>query len=126
MKKCFLILICTALTVKGFCWGFYGHRLINFRAVFLLPAELVAFYKPNIAFIADHAVDPDKRRYAVADEGPRHYIDMDKYKGRVVPREWNKAIQLYREDSLKAHGIVPWWIQVMLSRLTKAFREKNA
>jgi hypothetical protein len=29
--------------------------------------------------LEEHAVDPDKRRYAVVEEAPRHYIDMDTY-----------------------------------------------
>jgi hypothetical protein len=111
--------------IKGYCWGFYGHRLINYQAVFLLPPEMIVFYKPNIEFISAHAVDPDKRRYAVTDEGPRHYIDIDRYAGVEIPASWTKAVSKFSEDTLKAHGIVPWWIQVMLGRLTKAFREKN-
>ena len=125
MKRSCLILTLLIFTHKGFCWGFYGHRLINYQAVFLLPPEMISFYKPNINFISSHAVDPDKRRYAVAEEGPRHYIDLDRYAGIALPRSWTRAVERFSEDSLKAHGIVPWWIQVMLARLTKAFREKN-
>lgn len=86
------------------------------------------FYKANIAFIEEHAVDPDKRRYAVPDEGPKHYIDIDHY-GEYpydnIPRKWNDAVAKFGEDSLRAYGIVPWHIQTMLYRLTQAFKEKN-
>jgi hypothetical protein len=125
MKKWILIFAGMTLSLKGWSWGFYGHKLINYQAVFLLPPEMLAFYKPNIDFISMHAVDPDKRRYAVIDEGPRHYIDMDMYKGKQVPKSWTGAVKMFSEDTLKAHGVVPWWIQVMLKRLTKAFKEKN-
>jgi hypothetical protein len=125
MKRCCLIILLTVSSVNGFCWGFYAHRMINYQAVFLLPPEMIAFYKPNIEFISAHAVDPDKRRYAVKEEGPRHYIDIDRYTGTAIPRAWSKAVEKFSGDTLKAHGIVPWWIQVMLGRLTKAFREKN-
>ena len=114
--------------VQGFGWGFYGHKKVNYYAVFLLPPEMLVFYKANLLFVTEHAVDPDKRRYAVREEGPRHYIDLDQY-GRYpydsLPREWTAAVEKYSEDSLNKHGIVPWWIQVMLGRLTAAFREKN-
>ena len=40
---------------------------------------MMQLYKPNIDFISEHAVDPDMRRYAIAEEGPRHYIDIDHY-----------------------------------------------
>jgi len=58
-------------------WGFYGHRKINKMAVFTLPQELFAFYKPHVQYISEHAVDPDKRRYALKNEAYRHYIDVD-------------------------------------------------
>ncbi|HUQ67380.1 MAG TPA: zinc dependent phospholipase C family protein [Flavitalea sp.] len=125
MKRIFLVSVLIILTLKGFCWGFYGHRLINYQAVFVLPPEMIFFYKPHIQYISSHAVDPDKRRYAVLEEGPRHYIDMDIYCGISIPRSWTKAVEKFSEDSLMLHGIVPWWVQVMLARLTKAFKEKN-
>ena len=63
----------------SFCWGFYAHQKINYYAVFLLPPQMLLFYKPHIQFLSEHAVDPDKRRYAVTEEAPRHYIDLDVY-----------------------------------------------
>jgi len=111
-----------------YCWGFYAHQKINYYAVFLLPPEMVALYKPNISFLSEHAIDPDKRRYAVPEEGPRHYIDIDqygKYPYPELPHKWADAVAKFTEDTLKQHGIVPWHVQTMLSRLTKAFKEKN-
>lgn len=58
-------------------WGFFGHRKINRLAVFTLPEELLPLYKKYIGFIEEHAVDPDKRRYATKHEAVRHYIDLD-------------------------------------------------
>lgn len=113
----------------SFCWGFYGHRQINKYAVFLLPPEMMVLYKPNIAFLEEHAIDPDKRRYAVAEEGPRHYIDIDHYGPppyHALPRNWNEAAAKFSEDTLMAHGIVPWWVQQVQQRLTNAFRAKDA
>ena len=89
---------------------------------------MLVLYKPNIDFLSEHAVDPDKRRYAVQQEGPRHYIDIDHYGDypyNELPRKWSEAITKYGEDSLLAYGIVPWHIQVMLERLTNAFKEKD-
>lgn len=128
MKKLFFILAFTIIYCKSYCWGFYAHQKINYYAVFLLPPEMMVLYKPNISFLSEHAVDPDKRRYAVAEEGPRHYIDIDHYgvyPFDSLPRKWNDAVAKYTEDSLKQYGIVPWHIQTMLLRLTAAFKEKN-
>ncbi len=109
-------------------WGFFAHKEINRIAVFTLPAELTGFYKANIEFITEHAVDPDKRRYAVKDEAARHFIDLDRY-GKSpldsIPQKWDDAVKKYTEDSLKAHGIVPWHIDVMVKRLTAAFRAED-
>ena len=128
MKKAILFLTCLAVTLQCFCWGFYAHKKINYYAVFLLPPEMMVLFKPQIDFLAEHAVDPDKRRYAVTQEGPRHYIDIDHYGTYPydsLPRKWNDAVAKYSEDTLNAYGIVPWWLQTMLFRLTDAFKEKN-
>ena len=73
-------------------------------------------------------MDPDKRRYVVSAEAPRHYIDMDhygKYPYSALPHTWHEAVEKFGEDSLVAHGIVPWWINIMMERLTKAFRDRD-
>ena len=128
MKKTTLIALLLFLSHYAFCWGFFAHRKINYHAVFLLPPEMMVLYKPHINFLSDHAVDPDKRRYALDIEGPRHYIDIDHY-GRYpydsLPRQWNDAIARYTQDSLMKYGIVPWWIQTMQHRLTEAFKQKD-
>ena len=128
MKKNSLLLLLIICSLPVFSWGFYGHRMINYYSVFLLPPEMVLLYKPHIDFLTEHAVDPDKRRYAVPEEGPRHYIDLDKY-GHYpydsLPRNWNEAVKKYTADSLQKHGIVPWWVQTMLFRLTQAFKDKD-
>ena len=132
MKRIVISLILFFLFVfsyfPSYCWGFFAHQKINYYAVFLLPPEMMVLYKPNIGFLSEHAVDPDKRRYAIKDEGPRHFIDIDKYGNypySELPRKWNDAVTKFGEDSLKQHGIVPWHVQVMLQRLTNAFKEKN-
>jgi hypothetical protein len=107
-------------------WGFYGHRLINRQSVFLLPPEMMILYKPNLHLLTEHAVDPDKRRYILKEEAPRHYMDMDHYlPWDSIPVSYAAALKKYSEDSLMRHGIVPWWIQIMVVRLTKAFEKKD-
>lgn len=130
-KKVRTLLLFSVLLLSNhssFCWGFYAHQKINYYAVFLLPPEMVLLFKPHIGFLSEHSVDPDKRRYAVPDEGPRHYIDIDKYGSypyEALPRKWNEAVAKFGEDTLKQYGIVPWHIQTMLHRLTDAFKIKN-
>jgi len=121
----FLFLI-TATRLYG--WGFWGHQKINRMAVFTLPPEMFAFYKSNIDYLTEHAVDPDKRRYSDPAEAPRHFIDIDHYLPDPfdsIPPRWKDAIAKYSEDSLNKYGIVPWQIMKVYFQLTKAFTEKD-
>lgn len=118
-------------TTSSTVWGFFGHKRINRMAVFTLPPELFGFYKEHIEYLTEHAVDPDKRRYAVEGEAPRHYIDIDHYAHygenpfELVPKLWKDAVEKFSEDTLQAYGIVPWYIDVMVNKLTNAFKNKN-
>jgi len=89
-------LICSAMVHP--IWGFYGHRKINYMAVFTLPTEMIPFFKHHIGYISEHAVDPDIRRYATEYEAVRHYIDIDHWGERPfeeVPRDFTAAIAKY-------------------------------
>lgn len=74
-----IICLCSEFRTTESEWGFYGHRLINRMAVFTLPPDLIELYKAHLDYISDHAVDPDKRRYAVKQEAICHYIDLDEW-----------------------------------------------
>ena len=112
-------------------WGFYGHKKINRLAIFTLPPELFPLYKKHIEYLTDHAVDPDKRRYAVKGEAERHFIDIDHYVKpgedpfEIMPERWYDAVEKFSEDTLRAYGIVPWHLQTMLYRLKDAFEAKD-
>ena len=112
-------------------WGFYGHKRINRLACFTLPPDMFPFFKRHIDFISDESVGPDRRRYAVTGEAPRHYIDIDHYakSGQdpfaTMPRKWSDAVAKFSEDTLQAYGIVPWHIDVMFKRLVGAMQRGN-
>lgn len=128
MKRTCLLVALLLIESPVFSWGFYAHRLINYHAVFLLPPEMLVLYKPHIDFLSAHAVDPDKRRYAMPEEAPRHFIDLDHYDQSLrdsLRRPWPEVITRFSKDSLHAHGIVPWWVQTMLYRLTAAFKARD-
>lgn len=130
MKKIVALLICfTIVTSNLWSWGFIGHRNINKLAVFALPEQLFGFYKKYIDYIEIHSIDPDKRRYLLADEGCKHFLDCDHYEHNApidtIPHSWFAAKEKYSEDTLKLHGIVPWHIHLMLHQLTEAFKNKD-
>ncbi len=112
-------------------WGFFAHKRINRLAIFTLPPQMFGFYKDHIEYLTEHAVDPDKRRYAMEGEAQCHYIDIDHYAKNgenpfdIVPRRWDDAVAKFTEDTLQAYGIVPWHLQVMKFRLQRAFESKN-
>lgn len=131
LRHLFIVLLLLALGGKptcGYSWGFWAHQRINRLAIFTLPPEMLALYKSNMEYLTEHAVDPDKRRYAVDGEAPRHFIDIDHY-GTLpfpnVPRYWSEAKEKFTEDTLMAYGIVPYHIPRALERLTQAFRDKD-
>jgi hypothetical protein len=118
----------TGVVVLFSGWGFHAHRQINRLAVFTLPPEMIGFYKANIGYVTEAAVNADRRRFAVVDEAPRHYIDIDHYGDSALytmPRYWDEAVARYGEDTLKAYGILPWHLNVMYYRLRDAFMVKD-
>ncbi len=108
----------------SFMWGFFAHKKINHLAVFTLPPTMAGFYKKNIAYLTESAINPDRRRYSVPEEAARHYIDLDDFGDSAVfklPRYWADAVAKYGEDSLQERGIVPWHIYRMYFQLKDAF-----
>ncbi|MGB3801196.1 MAG: zinc dependent phospholipase C family protein [Lewinella sp.] len=75
------LLIATVMLASSHreAWGFFGHRRINRLATFTLPTEMMPFFRGQIDYLSEHAVDPDKRRYAAEGEAVRHYMDLDIY-----------------------------------------------
>lgn len=110
-------------------WGFTAHKQINNAAVYTLPPELFKFYKSHITEITNKAVNADMRRYSVADEACKHYLDADHYEKIIpidtIPYFWKDALAKYGEDTLNSYGIVPWQVERIKYQLTKAFESKN-
>ncbi len=124
-----LVFLSAALLVLCCSWGFFGHKTINHTAVFTLPKGMIGFYKNNITYLTEHAVDPDKRRYTDPLEANHHFLDADRY-GEFpfdsVPQQWNNAIIKYSADTLNKYGTVPWVIQRNYYRLVQAFKDLDS
>ena len=111
---------------QGF--GFVAHRKITRMAVFTLPPEMLGFFKKHIEYLSEHAVDPDRRAFAIRGEAERHYIDLERYGASPfdsIPRRWTQAVEKFTEDTLQANGVLPWHINLMMIRLTNAFGERD-
>jgi len=115
------LLFCTS-------WGFFAHKRINQLAIFILPVEMINFYKSGSSYIINHAVDPDKRRYIDTLEAPRHYLDVENYEKHIdsIPEKWSDALAKYGHKKLNESGIVPWQIERSYYSLVKAFRTRDS
>lgn len=90
---------------------------------------MIGFYKNNITFITDHAVDADKRRYADTAEAPRHFLDADRYGDQPfdsIPEKWKDAEAKFGKAILHENGIVPWQIERTYYSLVKAFQLRDS
>ncbi len=90
--------VCLSIGIHKTDWGFFGHRRINRLATFTLPVEMMPFFRQHIDYLSEHAVDPDKRRYAARGEAIRHYVDLDShgsYPFDNLPRNYAEARMQY-------------------------------
>ncbi|MFB9080491.1 zinc dependent phospholipase C family protein [Flavobacterium procerum] len=128
MKPRLIGLLALAIGFLTLSWGIVGHERINKAAVMALPQHLRVFFYNHIDFITQEASVPDIRKYALnyKDENPRHYFDMENF-GAVdsFPKNLEEAKKKYDAKFLNDNGILPWYIEDMMIKLTKAFKEKN-
>jgi len=120
--------LCLLPPLDSMGFGFNAHRRINRMAVFTLPPEMVGFFKKHVEYLSERSIDPDRRAHAVPGEAPRHYIDMEMFGSNpfeIVPRRWDEAVEKFTQDSLQLIGVLPWHINVMMGRLTRAFADRD-
>ncbi len=128
MKKLLIIPCFTGLSALLVSWGTFGHEHINRSAVFALPVPLQSFFYNHIDFITQEATVPDLRKYTLNDkaENPRHFIDLENF-GSIdsLPKNMNEAKSKYDDKFLQQNGILPWYVEDLMDKLTKAFKEKK-
>jgi hypothetical protein len=75
-----LIITFTISITPLLAWGNKAHRLVNGKAIEMLPDEM-SFMKAWKEYIEEKASDADIRRDNKSDttEWPKHYIDIDYY-----------------------------------------------
>jgi len=128
MKRLLLFFLLFSVAMLCASWGFFAHKRINQLAIFTLPQDMIGFYKNNHKYITEHAVDPDKRRYADTAEAPRHYLDVENYETHIdsIPEKWNDAVNKYGAKKISKDGMVPWQIQRTYNNLIRAFKERDS
>ena len=109
-------------------WGAIGHEHINRAAVMDLPQPLQTFFFNHVDFITQESTVPDLRRNVLSskDEDPRHYIDLENFGPEdSLPATLAEVKAKYSDEFLQKNGILPWYIEDMMNKLTKAFKEKR-
>ena len=133
MKNIFIaLIICIAVGSVSYvsAWGVWGHNHINKGAVLALPHGMGMFFYNHADFITEESTVPDIRKHTLNDkaEGCRHYIDLEQYNYKSaanMPKTLGDAITKYGKDTLDKYGILPWYIQDMMAKLTDAFKNKR-
>ncbi len=131
MRHGILTILLVALGINAaYGWGIWGHNHINKGAVLALPAEMGMFFYNHTDFITEESTIPDLRKHTLHDkaEVPRHYINLEKYNYRsreMMPKTVEALTDKFGSDSVSKFGILPWYIQEIVAKLTEAFRKGN-
>ncbi|MEO8255427.1 MAG: zinc dependent phospholipase C family protein [Flavobacterium sp.] len=128
LKEKVLTFLVISVAFISLSWGIFGHEHINNGAVMALPKPLQTFFYNHIDFITQESTVPDLRKYTLRDkaEGPRHYMDVENYGSQdSIPHSYEEAKKKYTEKFLTDNGFVAWYIQEMMTKLTKAFKDKR-
>ncbi len=114
-----------ALTAaESWGWGLTAHQMITDRAIRLLPTRVGPFYWENRKVLAELSIDPDVRKEWDWTEGPKHYIDLERYPADP-PRSLESAMDRFSRDTFAKGGWVPWHTQDVYRKLVDAYRKKD-
>lgn len=122
-----LIIIIIIPSMISFAWGEKGHKVINGKAVDLLPPEM-SLFKQWKNYIIDHASDADKRKAYDKTEGPKHFIDLDYYKefnsGEMI-ENLDSLIEIYGDSVVTVTGTLPWSTYSAFTNLVASLKDKD-
>jgi len=129
-KKIVILSLLVLANLHALAWGRWGHQHINKAAVMALPTDMGLFFYDHADFMVEESIVPDIRKYLMGDktEGPRHFIDLEEYRYTTpanMPASMAQATERFGKDSIQRAGILPWYIEDMMVKLTKAFKDKN-
>jgi len=134
-RRSMLVVVLAAATVlvpgrAAEAWGFEAHKFIVDKAIALLPPEIRPFFEKYRVTIVEHAIDPDLWRTMGwdAEEGPRHFLDMDAYGPppfAALPRDREQALKKFGPEMIAKNGLLPWRAQEIQDKLAEAFLQKQ-
>jgi len=121
-------IVCAVIISLCGGWGVLVHKTDHQLAVYELPVKMQRFFYKNMQYITDSSIRPDIRRNKDSTEGPKHFIDLEKYGDSAawkMPMAWNEAVAKYSKDTLLKYGYVPYHIINMKNKLINAFKSGN-
>ena len=130
LNQTFLLALALIVVIGLSSWGAWGHYHINKAAVFALPDSMRPFFYNHIDYLTEESVVPDLRKYDIVDksEAGRHYLDFEDFnKPMDSLMNWSSdyTYSQFNEKDLQKKGFLPWFIQDVTDKLTKAFQDKK-
>jgi len=121
-----ILLLILVITMNS--WGFLVHKTVGQLAVYELPKKMRPFFHKNMDTLVKQIIQADLRRNSDSTEGPKHFIDLEKFgdsSAWKMPLHWEDAVRRYTKDSLIKYGYVPYEVIMEKENLTRAFRNGN-
>jgi hypothetical protein len=109
-------------------WGFVSHRQVNEQAIRSMPDAAAPFFRSYADTIVAWSVKPDLRRSFDTTEGPKHFMDIDRYGARPfagLPRVRAEAERKFGRRTVDTNGTLPWVIAELTDSLADAMRRRN-
>ncbi len=101
--------------------------MVNAAAVANLPEPLRSSFRARLAYLMEHASDPDLLAREDSDERPHHYTEVEAYDAYPFARFKLQFLDDYRGPSQRQleHGDSVWQIERFTLRLSQDWRRRR-
>lgn len=111
-------------------WWSGGHKACTAAAVKMLPEDVPEFFRSATEELAEMSTEPDEWKSQMAprlraSEQPEHFIDLEHFDGKPIPRHRFEALTHYmtKHIDIGKGGTLPYAIEEGFERLQLAFRQ---
>lgn len=122
LKVYLVLLLALFLPISVLGWGGRLHIDISRRAAQIVPEEMAA-WRAYANLMANGSFRPDLWKGDDQTEGPRHYVDIERYAeigAKNLPRNYADLSRMTSRRHTPRSGIAPWVILELQERLTAA------
>lgn len=121
-----LACVSSLLSTNAFAWGGRVHIDINRAAAMNVPDDMAA-WRRYATILSRESIRPDLWKGADDTEGPRHYLDAERYQPVALtnlPEDHAKVRALTGGDAAE-NGILAWVIMDVENKLTQAMASND-